>query len=166
MQALCRLKCQCCGIRPETRDCTNHCGRDQRTCSEDYLDSFKHFVEQQLNQSAALAVVVKRPRDLTRGQLKEVKLLLDGEGYSEANLQSAVRQQSNQDIAASIIGHIRRAALGEALQPFDQRVAQAMDRIYTSHSWQPNQRKWLERLAKQLVFEVIVDCEFVNTCFF
>ncbi len=138
-------------------------GKYQRP--EDYLDSFKHFVEQQLNQSAALAVVVKRPRDLTRAQLKEVKLLLDGEGYSEANLQSAVRQQSNQDIAASIIGHIRRAALGEALQPFEQRVAQAMDRIYTSHNWQPNQRKWLERLAKQLVFEVIVDREFVNTCF-
>ena len=138
-------------------------GKHQRP--EDYLDSFKHFVEQQLNQNAALAVVVKRPRDLTRAQLKEVKLLLDGQGYSEANLQSAVRQQSNQDIAASIIGHIRRAALGEALQPFEQRVAQAMDRIYTSHSWQPNQRKWLERLAKQLVFEVIVDREFVNTCF-
>ena len=138
-------------------------GKHQRP--EDYLDSFKHFIEQQLNQNAALAVVVKRPRDLTRAQLKEVKLLLDGQGYSEANLQSAVRQQSNQDIAASIIGHIRRAALGEALQPFEQRVAQAMDRIYTSHSWQPNQRKWLERLAKQLVFEVIVDREFVNTCF-
>ena len=132
---------------------------------EDYLDSFKRFIDQQLNQSVALTVMVKRPRDLTREQLKEVKLLLDGEGYTEASLQSAVRQQSNQDIAASIIGHIRRAALGEALQPFEQRVAQAMDRIYTSHSWQPNQRKWLERLAKQLVFEVIVDRTFVNTRF-
>ena len=40
-----------------------------------------------------------------------------------------------------------------------------MHRFYTSHSWQPNQRKWLERLARQLVFEVIVDGEFVNTCF-
>jgi len=88
---------------------------------------------------------VKRPRDLTRQQLKEVKLLLDGKGYTEAALQSAVRQQSNQDIAASIIGHIRRAALGEALLPFEQRVAQAMDRIYTGHNWQPNQRRWLER---------------------
>ena len=79
---------------------------------EDYLDSFKHFVEQRLNQNAALAVVVKRPRDLTRAQLKEVKLLLDGQGYSQANLQSAVRQQSNQDIAASIIGRLERSTLG------------------------------------------------------
>ena len=44
-------------------------------------------------------------------------------------------------------------------------MAHAMDRIYTSHNWQPNQQRRLERLAKQLVFEVIFDREFVNTCF-
>jgi type I restriction enzyme R subunit len=76
-----------------------------------------------------------------------------------------VRNQTNQDIAASIIGHIRRAALGEPLIPFEQRVAKAMDRIYTGHNWLPAQRKWLERLAKQLVHEVIIDREFVNSRF-
>lgn len=129
---------------------------------EDYLDSFNEFIKQQLNQSAALAVVVNKPRDLTREQLREVKLLLDNHGYSEARLQSAVRNQTNKDIAASTIGYIRRAALGEPLIPFEQRVAEAMDRIYTQHNWTPNQRKWLERLAKQLVHEVIIDREFVN----
>ncbi len=129
---------------------------------EDYLDSFNEFIKQQLNQSAALAVVVNKPRDLTREQLREVKLLLDNHGYSEARLQSAVRNQTNKDIAASIIGYIRRAALGEPLIPFEQRVANAMDRILTQHNWTPNQRKWLERLAKQLVHEVIIDREFVN----
>ena len=131
----------------------------------DYLDSFNGFIKEQLNQSAAIAVVVNKPRDLTREQLKEIKLLLDGAGYSEAKLQSAVRHQTNQDIAASIIGHIRRAALGEPLVPFDQRVAQAMQRIYQSHNWMPAQRKWLERLAKQLVHEVIIDRDFVNNRF-
>jgi type I restriction enzyme R subunit len=132
---------------------------------QDYLDSFNRFIKDQLNQSAALTVVVNKPRDLTREQLKETKLLLDGAGYSEANLQSAVRNQTNQDIAASIIGHIRRAALGEPLVPFEQRVDQAMQRIYQSHSWLPAQRKWLARLAKQLVHEVIIDREFVNNRF-
>lgn len=132
---------------------------------EDYLESFNQFIKAQLNQSSALAVVVNKPRDLTREQLKEVKLLLDGAGYSEAKLQSAVRNQTNQDIAASIIGHIRRAALGEPLFPFEQRVAQAMQRLYQQHSFNPNQRKWLERLAKQLVHEVVVDRDFVNNCF-
>ncbi|WP_010323160.1 type I restriction-modification system endonuclease [Marinobacterium stanieri] len=132
---------------------------------EDYLESFNNFIKQQINESAALSVVVNKPRNLTREQLREVKLLLDNHGYSEAHLQSAVRNQTNQDIAASIIGHIRRAALGEPLIPFEQRVAQAMDRIYTQHDWTPVQRKWLERLAKQLVHEVIIDQEFVNKRF-
>ena len=129
---------------------------------EDYLDSFNQFIKHQLNDSTALAVVVNKPRDLPREQLKEVRLLLGNNGYTEAKLQSAVRNQTNKDIAASIIGYIRRAALGEPLIPFEQRVAEAMDRIYTQHNWTPNQRKWLERLAKQLVHEVIIDREFVN----
>jgi type I restriction enzyme R subunit len=132
---------------------------------EDYLVEFNQFIKEQLNQSAALAVVVNKPRDLTREQLREVTLLLDNHGYSEARLQSAVRNQTNKDIAASIIGYIRRAAIGEPLIPFEQRVTVAMDRIYTQHKWAPNQRKWLDRLAKQLVHEVIIDREFVNNRF-
>ncbi|MEZ8819246.1 type I restriction-modification system endonuclease [Vibrio sp. 10N.247.310.23] len=149
--------------KDEIRDRSQSYGVHQRP--EDYLDSFNQFIKEQLNQSAALAVVVNKPRDLTREQLKEVRLLLDGAGYSEAKLQSAVRNQTSQDIAASIIGHIRRAAFGEPLVPFEQRVAQAMDRIYTTHQWMPAQRKWLDRLAKQLIHEVIVDREFVNQRF-
>ncbi|XKH59578.1 type I restriction-modification system endonuclease [Halomonas sediminis] len=129
---------------------------------EDYLDSFNAFIKEQVNQSTALAVVVNKPRDLTRQQLKEVKVLLDNHGYSEANLQSAVRNQTNKNIAASIVGHIRRAALGEPLKPFEQRVAEAMDRIYIQHNWTSAQRKWLDRLAKQLTHEVIIDRETVN----
>ncbi|MEZ5534479.1 MAG: type I restriction-modification system endonuclease [Thiolinea sp.] len=147
----------------EIRERSKSYGQYERP--EDYLDSFNHFIREQLNQSAALAVVVNKPRDLTREQLKEVKLLLDGAGYSEATLRTAVRNQTNQDIAASIIGHIRQAALGEPLVPFEQRVAQAMQGIYQRRRWTPPQRKWLERLAKQLVHEVIVDHDFVNNRF-
>jgi len=132
---------------------------------DDYLDSFSRFVREQLNQSAALAVVVQRPKDLTRAQLKEVRLLLDGAGYSEASLQSAWRSQSNQDIAAGIMAHIRRAALGEALLPFEQRVQQAMGKIRQQHAWTPVQLKWLDRLAKQLTHELVLDDIFINQSF-
>lgn len=123
----------------------------------DYLESFTDFIRSQLNQSAALAAVVNRPRDLTREQLREVRLLLDGKGYNEAHLHSAERQQSNRDIAAGIIGYIRRAAIGEALLPYEQRVHRALDRILASRSWTPVQQRWLKRLANQLVTEVVID---------
>ncbi|MCU1718175.1 type I restriction-modification system endonuclease [Pseudomonas sp. 5P_3.1_Bac2] len=131
----------------------------------DYLESFNDFIHNQLNQSAALGVVVNRPKDLTREQLREVRLLLDQHGFSEASLKSAWRNQTNQEIAASIIGYIRQAAIGEALLPFDQRVAQAMQKIYALLPWTPVQRKWLDRLAKQLVHEVIIDAEQFNDAF-
>lgn len=131
----------------------------------DYLDSFNQFIQHQLNTSIALGVVVNRPKDLTREQLKEIKLLLDGNGYSEAKLKTAWRNQTNHEIAASIIGYIRQAALGEALIPFEQRVYQAMQRIYTQHTWSPLQRQWLERLSKQLTQEMVIDRQFVNNRF-
>jgi len=132
---------------------------------EDYLDSFGRFVRGQINQSAALAVVVNAPKDLTREQLREVRLLLDANGFSEANLKAAWRNRSNLDIAASILGYIRQAALGEPLLPFEQRVANAMQRIYSLKPWTPVQRKWLDRLAKQLALEVVIDPSFVNRAF-
>ncbi|MBY0238816.1 MAG: type I restriction-modification system endonuclease [Burkholderiaceae bacterium] len=137
----------------------------QYTRPADYLDSFADFIRRSLNQSTALSLVVTRPKDLNRAQLKEIRLLLDANGYSESALKSAWRNATNQDIAASIIGYIRRAAIGEALVPFDQRVANAMKKIYAQHSWSPIQRKWLERIAKQLTYEVVIDRDFVNHAF-
>ncbi|HCV77693.1 MAG TPA: type I restriction-modification system endonuclease, partial [Pseudomonas sp.] len=131
----------------------------------DYLESFNDFIKNQLNQSVALGVVVSRPQDLTREQLREVRLLLDANNYSEANLQSAWRNQTNQEIAASIVGFIRQAALGEALLPFEQRVAKAMEAIYALQPWTPVQRKWLDRLAKQLVHEVVIDEKQIGQAF-
>ena len=132
---------------------------------DDYLQGFNDFIRQQVNQSVALTVIVNRPKDLTRAQLKEVRLLLDQHHFNEAALQTAWRNKTSQDIAASIIGYIRQAALGEALVPFEQRVARAMQQIYAMRSWSPMQRRWLDRLAKQLTHEVVIDRQFVNQRF-
>lgn len=40
-----------------------------------------------------------------------------------------------------------------------------MQKIYTLHNWTPIQRKWLDRLAKQLSREVVIDQHFVNRAF-
>lgn len=126
---------------------------------EDYLDSFKAFLRDNLNAIPALVVVTQRPRDLTRAELKELKLLLDARGYSEKQLQVAWREMTNSDIAASIVGFIRQAALGDALVPYEQRVDRALAKILASQPWTTPQRKWLERIGKQLKVETIVDKE-------
>jgi type I restriction enzyme R subunit len=100
---------------------------------------------------------VQRPRDLTRAQLRELRLELDKLGYSEANLRRAWHDAKNEDIAASIIGFVRQAALGDPLVPFGDRVREAMKRIYASRAWTDPQRRWLRRIAEQAEREIVVD---------
>lgn len=126
---------------------------------QDYLDSFKSYLRENLNKIPALVVVTQRPRELTRAQLKELRLLLDAAGYSERTLQVAWRDMTNEDIAASIIDFIRQAALGDALMSYEQRVDRAIAKILASRAWTVPQRKWLEQIAKQLKVETIVDSE-------
>ncbi|MCA9712438.1 MAG: hypothetical protein KDK70_41800, partial [Myxococcales bacterium] len=47
--------------------------------------------------------------------------------------------------------------LGEALQPHDERVQRALEVISSGGSWTADQRKWLERLAKQLAGQRVID---------
>lgn len=126
---------------------------------EDYLDSFGAYLRENINKIPALIVVTTRPRELTRAQLKELRLMLDLAGYSEKTLQVAWREMTNADIAASIIGFIRQATLGDALVPYEERVDKAMKKIIASQNWTPPQRQWLERIGKQLKVETIVDRE-------
>ncbi len=44
---------------------------------EDFLDSFTAYVRDNINNIAALKLVLTRPRDLTRADLKELRMALD-----------------------------------------------------------------------------------------
>lgn len=124
---------------------------------EDFLDNFTTFVRSNLNKIAALTVVVQRPRELTRQQLRELKLELDRQNYSETNLRQAWKQAKNEDIAASIIGFVRQAALKEPLMPYDKRVERALAAILRSRAWTDPQRQWLQRIGNRILTELVID---------
>jgi len=126
---------------------------------EDYLDGFIDYIRNNTNQIAALTVVLQRPRELTRAHLRELHLEIDKMGYSVTYLQQAWRDTKNEDIAASIIGFIRQAALGDPLMPYEDRVRAAIRRILNKRKWTEQQRKWLERIRDQIIIEVVVDRE-------
>ncbi|TNF23867.1 MAG: type I restriction-modification system endonuclease [Deltaproteobacteria bacterium] len=124
---------------------------------EDYLEGFRAFIEANRNHIDALVVVTTRPRELTRAQLRELRLRLDQAGYSETALRTAWSQVSNQDVAASIVGFIRQQALGSPLVPYAERVDRALRRLLASQPFTPPQRQWLERIGQQMTVETIVD---------
>ena len=132
-------------------------GYGTSTKPEDYIQSFKDFINSKDNRIPALITVVTRPQELTRKQLKELRYELDKAGYSETNLGVAWSQMTNQDIAASIIGFIRQAAIGDPLIPFSERVDRALQTMLSSKGWTQPQRDWLKKLAAQTKALNLVD---------
>jgi type I restriction enzyme, R subunit len=123
---------------------------------EDYLESFGKFIKENLNKIPALMIVCQRPSDLTREELKKLMLELDQQGFTEKNLQAAWRDAKNEDIAADIIAFIRQQALGDPLISHEERIKNAMKKIYQKKAWPPVQKKWLERIEKQLIQESVL----------
>lgn len=124
---------------------------------DDYLKEFTAYINSHRNDIPALLTVLTRPRELTRRQLRELALELDKAGYSEANLATAWREKTNQDIAARIVGYIRQAAIGDPLLPYEQRVDNALQKMLASRAWTTPQRQWLQRIAAQTKANLIVD---------
>jgi type I restriction enzyme R subunit len=143
---------------PDALELKEH-GYGEGTKPQAYLDAFTAWLQANLNQLPALIVVTQRPRELTRADLKAVRLALDEAGYSEVALRIAWRDLRNQDIAASIVGFIRARALGTPLLPYAECVQHALQSILASRAWTSPQRQWLEKIANQIKTETIVDRE-------
>ena len=125
---------------------------------DDFLDAFDRLVTDNINQLAALDAVVNRPRDLTRKGLVELQEWFDAKHFDESALQTAWKQKTNQDIAAKLVGHIRRASMrNPQLLPFDVRVDHALEKIKGEQDWNPVQSKWLDRLASSIKDKVVLD---------
>lgn len=131
---------------------------------EDYLASFTAYIAkaQQANTLPALITVLQRPRELTRKDLKAILIELDKAGFKENDLNAAWQARSNHSIAASILGYIRQAALGDPLIPFDSRVDRAIELLEVRHNFNPLQKNWLSRLAKQLKANQVLDEETID----
>jgi type I restriction enzyme R subunit len=141
----------------ELREVTRGYGKHGSRPPGDYLEAFRVFVESHVNKLPALLVVTQRPRDLTREDLRTLRLALDHEGFGETSVQTAWREQKNEDVAATIVGYIRRLALGSPLVPYAERVDRAVQRIRKTHKFTDPQSKWLDRIAKQVKLETVVD---------
>lgn len=126
---------------------------------EDYIENFKKFIEENRNKIAAIQVICNKPTSLDRKSLKELKLLLDQEGFNARTLQTAWKSVKNEDIAADIISYIRTLALDVHLVAHKDRIDNAFEKIYAMRSWNKMQQKWLERFQAQLIAETVLSKE-------
>lgn len=130
---------------------------------EDYIESFKQFIENNINKIAALNTVCTRPKELTRTDLKNLKLILDENQFNESLLNSAWKHWKNEDIAADIISFIRQQALGSPLISHERRIKNAVAKIKLKHDFNKMQLDWLDRIEKSLLEETIMDKQILNS---
>lgn len=140
-------------------------GYGKATRPEDYIEDFKNFIENNRNQILAIQTICTKPAELDRKSLKELKILLDQEGYNELTLNAAWRNAKNQDIAADIISYIRTLTLDTVLVSHEDRIKNAILKVKAMKNWNAHQVKWIDRFEKQLLHEDIFDREYINETF-
>ncbi|WP_139921413.1 type I restriction-modification system endonuclease [Hymenobacter sp. DG01] len=129
---------------------------------EDYLQSFAEFVQNQRNHITALNIICTNPQELTRPMLKELKLLLDQQGFTDTQLNVAWKKAKKQEIGADIVAYIRSLALGVAARPLDIRVREAVDFVRNLKEWNKHQLQFLKRVEDQLRIETVLTRDDLN----
>lgn len=124
---------------------------------EDYLDAFAEYIKTNRNEIAALNILCTRPKELTREGLKSLRLTLDREGFTTQQLNTAVSQMTNEEIAADMISLIRRYAIGSALISHEARIRRAVDRLKKAHSFSKQELSWIARMEKYLMEESVLN---------
>ena len=124
---------------------------------EDYLDAFASYIRTNLNEIAALNIVCTRPKELTRDSLKSLTLTLDREGFTKQQLNTAISQMTNQEMAADMISLIRRYAIGSTLISHEARIRRAVDKLKSSHTFSKQELNWIARMEKYLLEESVLN---------
>lgn len=124
---------------------------------EDYLDAFADYVKTHLNEVAALNIVCTRPKELTRASLKDLRLVLDREGFTTQQLNTAISELTNEEMVADIISLIRRYAIGSNLISHEARIHRAVDKLKKAHKFTAIEQKWIGRMEKYLMEESVLN---------
>lgn len=126
---------------------------------EDYLDAFTKFVNENKDKIEAIRIACTKPSDMTRAQLKEMKLVLDKENFTETSLNEATSAVTNAHIVADIIAHVRNAVLKTPLFNHDERVEAAFSKLIASHRFNKMQLDLLEKIKTYMLHESILNTE-------
>lgn len=126
---------------------------------EDYLEAFTTFVNENKDQIEAIRIACTKPSDMTRAQLRELKLTLDRESFSENTLNQAMSTIKNEEIVADIISYVRQAVLKTPIMNHEERVKSAFSKLIAAHHFSKMQLDLLEKIKTYMLHESILNHE-------
>lgn len=126
---------------------------------EDYLEAFAKFVNENKDTIEAIRIACTKPSDMTRAQLRELKLALDKQHFTESSLNQAISTVKNEQIVADIIAHVRRAVLHTPILNHEEKVKMAFAKLIANNSFNKMQLDLLEKIKTYMLHESILNVE-------
>lgn len=128
-------------------------GRDARA----YLVHVGEKLTDQRDAIPALALVQRAPHDITRSQLDDIRTALAALGITEKRLQQAHSERTGAPVNVSLLGLLRHHLMHELLVENRARVARALNKMLSTHRFNPIQKQAIERMAEQLQETLILE---------
>jgi len=121
---------------------------------EDYLNMFKEFLRKEPDSIEALAILLKRPKDLNTDLLDDLreKLAARPEQFSVKHLRRAYNNN-----LADIIGMIRAALEDQEPLPTVIRVGSALETIMAGKTFSEDEKQWLHWIANHLTSNLLIE---------
>jgi type I restriction enzyme R subunit len=126
---------------------------------EDYLEAFAKFVNENKDEIEAIRIACTKPSDMTRAQLRDLKLALDKENFNESSLNQAISAVKNEQIVADIISHVRRAVLHTPILNHEERVKAAFAKLIANNNFNKMQLDLLEKIKTYMLHESLLNVE-------
>lgn len=126
---------------------------------QDYLDAFTKYIKENKDNIAAINIVCTKPSDLSRAELKALKLALDKENFNETNLNKATSALKNEQIVADIIAYVRQAVLNTPVRNREERVNDAFTKLIENHNFNRIQLDLLEKIKTYISHESLLNVE-------
>lgn len=126
---------------------------------EDYLEAFTAFVNENKDRIEAIRIACTKPSDMTRAQLRALKIELDKASFTENSLNEAASSVKNERIVADIIAHVRQAVLNTPLVNHEDRVRAAFAKLTAAHHFNRMQQDLLEKIKTYMLHESILNVE-------
>lgn len=126
---------------------------------EDYLEAFAKFVNENKDTIEAIRIACTKPSDMTRAQLRELKLALDKHHFTESSLNQAISTVKNEQIVADIIAHVRRAVLHTPILNHEEKVKMAFAKLIANNNFNKMQLDLLEKIKTYMLHESILNVE-------
>jgi type I restriction enzyme, R subunit len=117
---------------------------------QDYLTAFSEFVHANKEKIEALSILFQNPRRWNTQALKEIRSVLKKNAFDEEKIRKA-HNQTGYEAAADIISMIKHADHEQnPLLTVDERVDKTIADILASHSFNNEQKAWLEYIREDL----------------